>query len=219
MVMRLAFAGVAGVMVAWQVRALCLEQPGMPQVRPGASAEWLTLVTGSTADQTMRIRADGFRAIRVRARRDPVQAAGQVVFELADICDVDVERRVFRMVRPATQVTARDRFEIAFPELRHSAGHRYRLRISHITANPTGSIELLVNPVDVFKRESLSVDGRQQPGVLVFETSARMGTLFGKVQAAIQSVSPPLGATWLLASALACYDLALMRLLYLMLRF
>ncbi len=215
----LAFAAAVAATVAREVRVLCLDQPGMPQSGPGAQTSWITLSTRTTVGQTMRVHSDGFNEITVRARAINSDATGEVVFQLTDVCELSRERAVFRTSRPVAEVTASERFRLSFADVARSAGHRYRLSITVMEFVPTRGVQLLMNDADVLRRESFSVNGQEHKGELVFETSARTGTLFRATQAAVQRVSVLLGATWFLIAVLVSYHIGLLSLLFVMLKF
>lgn len=150
---------------------------------------------------------------RVRLQLRPVagRATGQIVVEVWDIFEVGPgdwrDRKLFRFVRPATQVTGPQVFEVRFPG---SAIYRYRnwrIRVSNPTAQPGSGVQALVSLDDAMPDSALYVNGREQWGDLVFETRSARGTVWRDAAAYLREglssrfpVQPALGLLLLLVN-------------------
>ncbi|MPZ20999.1 MAG: hypothetical protein GEV06_24320 [Luteitalea sp.] len=197
-----AFLLLFGSIFGYEISRLFFVQHGTPRVSPARGRTTLIDDISGRREvaQTFRIDADGFDGISVHARPRRGDVAGDVVFELYDVV-AGRDRLVYRVAHPAEEVVADQAFRLSFPSIVPSRGRHFRLRVRAPSTPAERPIALVAALTDEYDGGQLFVDGREQWGDLVFETSARYATVPWLLDQ-IMPLGPWWLRTWWFASAL-----------------
>ncbi len=204
------FALLCLALLGYEGHILFFKESGVPANSRRSGRYAVGEIAGETrVSQTLRLGARGFNRVVVHPRAAGDRAAGQIVFELRELIRFGPERPVFRLIRPAEDVLRESSFVWDFPPIDISSGRRYRLEIRSPIARPGEGITLLATREEGYPEGALFLDGREQWGDLVFETSASGGTAFGNLELTLANQPVALRSRWLLGLALVIYNVAL----------
>lgn len=120
--------------------------------------------------------ADGLDGVWLRPIVTDGSPHGELLVDLSAIHD-NVPIRVERVVLAAADVVRAGRLNVPFRIVRASRGHSYQVDVRHVRIGDGPAIELHATREDALPAGRLFVDGREQWGDLVFETSSRRATL------------------------------------------
>lgn len=159
---------------------------GGPTNAASAKTYQIPLTPGSEIAQTFTVPWSDFRRLRLQVTiiDSPAGALHVAIDRMGAQGDAVVDpdiRQVQMNVRPLVNDEV---VEMTFPVLPDSAGQRYRLRAS-IRNLQGGTLALTANRDNTYLLGSLYVDGREQPGDLVFVALSSAPTTAGLLRAAI----------------------------------
>jgi hypothetical protein len=166
-----------GALVAWQAVRWGLTPHGLVSswdARPAAST--VSAATPRPVQQTFLMGADGLDGVWLDTRTDGRPPVGDLVVDLFEVTPVGVVRLERAAMRAAEAVRG-GRVHVRFRPIRASRGHRYRLDVRHVHAEPGPAVELAVTREDRLPGMSLVTDGIERWGDLVLHTTSRRATL------------------------------------------
>ena len=174
---RAAFLLLYGALLAWQIDRWCFTRHGIVSTW-AARHDGRTISAGAPGgvSQTFTMGADGIDGVWLQ----PVVAGPAPHGELlVDLLEVQGGRRqrLLRVAVPATAVSTGVALHVPFRAIRASRGITYQLDVRHIRIGAGPAIDLAVTRDDIVHSGRLLVDGREQWGDLVFETTSRRATL------------------------------------------
>lgn len=174
---RATFLLLFGALVAWQAVRWGLTPHGLVSswaARPVAST--VSAATPRPVQQTFVIGADGFDGVWLDTRTDGHLPVGEFIVDLFEVTPVGA-LRLERVSMPAAEAVRGGRVHVRFRPIRASRGHRYRVDVRHVHAEPGPAVELAVTREDRLPRMSLVADGVERWGDLVLHTTSRRATL------------------------------------------
>jgi hypothetical protein len=175
---RAAFLLLYGALLAWQLDRWCFTPHGLVST-------WANRHDGRTASaaspggvsQTFGMGADALDGVWLR----PVVASGvprgELVVDLLLQGQGAALRRLERVAIPASDVRDVAALHVPFRPIRASRGLMYQVNVRHMHLADGPAIDLATTRDDALRSGRLFVDGREQWGDLVFETSSRRATL------------------------------------------
>lgn len=172
-----AFLLLYGALLAWQVDRWCFTHYGLVSSwshRPAAAT--VAAASPRPVQQTFVMGADGLDGLWLDARTDGRLPVGELIVDLHEVTPAGAVR-LARASLPAADAVQGGRVHVPFRPIRASRGHRYRVDVRHLHAEPGPSIELGVTRDDELRRMPLAADGVEQWGDLVMQTTSRRATL------------------------------------------
>ncbi len=202
------------VLLGYEAYAAFFKRSGVPANRRASARYQVGEIAGETrVSQTLTLWAAGFERVVLFPAPFSDVARGEVVFELKELVQLNAmqstERPIFRLVRPAEEVLQASAFALDLPPIEGSRGRRYRIEVRMPTARAGEGITLLATKEEGYPPGALFVNGREQWGDLVFETSATGATAFGQLELTLADQPPLLRSRWGLGLVLLVYNLAL----------
>lgn len=187
--------------VAWE---LGRSPSGGPVSVASANNYRIPLAPDLEVAQTFTVPWNNFRRVRVHVVVDS-QSEGtlQVALDRMGPQANAVMERDIRQVQMNFRFLQNDgEAVLTFPEIPDSAGQRYQVRVSAPTVR-AGSPALIGNRDNTYSLGSLYVDGREQPGDLVFAASSSASTTAGFLRMALSGRPWPFSSPvtfWLLVT-------------------
>lgn len=171
--------GLFGLLLLWQVWWLLLTPYGLASTWTHDDDLRVVSAGGAGVSQDILMGADGFDGVWVRAAPSHAGGrplAGQVLITLAHVVD-GRPSPVERQVMDAAALGTGRPVHLRFAPIRSSRGERFRLALTHAASDDAGVLHVLARRSDAHPHARFLVDGREQWGDLLFETSARRATL------------------------------------------
>jgi hypothetical protein len=126
--------------------------------------------------QTFDMEADGLDGVWLYPAITAGAAHGELLVDLLQVHG-EMRQRLLRVAVPATDVSNSVALRVPFRPIRASRGVTYQVDVRHVHMADGPAIDLAVTRENVVRTGRLFVDGREQWGDLVFETSSRRATL------------------------------------------
>ena len=174
---RVAFLLLYGALLAWQLDRWCLTRYGIVSTW-AERHDGLTVSAGSPGgvSQTFEMGADGLDGVWLRPLIAGGVAQGELVVDLLQVRD-EARQRLLRVAIPAAEVRNGEALHVPFREIRASRGLTYQVDIRHVHISRGPAIDLAATRDDEVRPGRFFVNGQEQWGDLVFETSSRRATL------------------------------------------
>ncbi len=178
-VSRARFVVLYGLIVLWQVWWLLLTPHGLASTWTRGHDLDVASTAGAGVSQEILMGADGLDGLWVRAAsehrgRPPLR--GQVIVTLARVIDGQPIPVLRSDVEAARLGTGRP-VHLPFRQIRASRGQRFRVTLAHTGSDDRGVLYLQARRSDAHPDARFFVDGVEQWGDLLFETSAGRATL------------------------------------------
>ena len=196
---RAVIVAIAAFLLVMEVYLVNRPVEGLPQT-PLQADSFLTdaLAKGYRVSQTMKIEAEGFDGILLRASLVGDTHLGEMALALYEVETVEnsgeeqfsgEERFLYRDVVPVRAVLNEPTFIFKFPVIDESAGRWYRLEILMANTNSQNEIELWATPGRWSGGGSMFVNDESAYAELVFETRASdRATVWARVRHHISGV-------------------------------
>lgn len=172
-------ASIFGLILLWQVWRLLLTPHGLASTWTTSGGLSSVSTGGAGVVQELVMGADGFDGLWVRVARPAADVTAprdaKLLVTLARMDDgrpVPLERRLVE--HSSMQGGA---WHVPFEEVRHSRGVTFRVGLQHVSASSSTPVALLSRPDRSDTAGRFEVDGVEQWGALVFETTSGRATL------------------------------------------
>jgi len=174
---RAAFLLFYGALLAWQVDRWCFTPHGIVSTW-AARHDGRTVSAGAPGgvSQTFDMAADGLDGVWLHPAIAGGAARGELLVDLLQVHG-ETRQRLLRVAVPATDVSNGVALHVPFRPIRASRGITYQVDVRHVHMADGPAIDLAVTRENLVRTGRLFVDGREQWGDLVFETSSRRATL------------------------------------------
>lgn len=176
---RARFVVLFGLLLLVQVWRLALTPHGLATTWTRGDDLRVVSTGGAGVSQEFLMGADGFDGLWVRAspeHREGSPLSGQVVVSLARL-EGDRPVPLLRTVVDAAAIGTGRPVHLPFQQMRASRGTRYRVTLAHTASDDRGVLHLLARRSDAHPNGRFFVDGVEQWGDLLFETSSARATL------------------------------------------
>lgn len=170
-------AAVFGLLLLWQVWRLLFTPHGVASSWTTRAGLPVVSTGGAGIAQDVLMGADGFDGLWVRVVRDrgAVPRDVRLLVTLSHVRDgnaVPLERRIVALGR-----VREGAWHVPFREVRASRGMTLRVGLQHVSSADGNPLALAARPDRAFRAGRFEVDGIEQWGALVFETTSSRATL------------------------------------------
>jgi hypothetical protein len=174
---RARFLLVFGALVFLQAWRLLCTPYGLASTWTRTSSDLVVVsADGRGVVQDFVMGADGLDGIWVRPRPSSRPLTGQVVLTLGEV-GRDGAAPLLRQARDARAFDTSRPVRLDVPEIRDARGRRFRMGLMHVGHEGDAVLRLHARRGDALPGAGFTVDGVEQWGDLLFETSARRATL------------------------------------------